>query len=98
MVCEVFLILNGRELTEKDTQAFFFPFGRVIGCDLVTEPDVGKSKGFGFVNMPNIDEGIAAIQELNGAKLGRDLIRVKKAATSTVMKKVNKQTDPRRQP
>lgn len=95
----IILVRNlDRSTTAKDLQALFFPFGRVIGCDLVTEPDTGKSKGFGFVNMPNVNEGLAAIQELNGAKLGRNLIRVKKAATSTVMKKVNKQTDPRRQP
>jgi len=87
----IILVRNlDRSTTAKDLQALFFPFGRVTSCDLVTEADSGKSKGFGFVNMPNLNEGLAAIQELNGAKLGRNLIRVKKAATSTVMKKVGK--------
>lgn len=91
----IILVRNlDRSTTEKDLQALFFRFGRVASCDLVTEPDTGKSKGFGFVNMPNTNEGLAAIQELNGTKLGRNLIRVKKAATSTIMKKVGKRHDP----
>lgn len=91
----IILVRNlDRSTTEKDLQALFFRFGRVAACDLVTEPDTGKSKGFGFVNMPNINEGLAAIQELNGTKLGKNLIRVKKAATSTVMKNAGKRQQP----
>ncbi len=91
----IILVRNlDRSTTEKELQALFFRFGRVAACDLVTEPDTGKSKGFGFVNMPNINEGLAAIAELNGTKLGKNLIRVKKAATSTVMKKVGKRPQP----
>ena len=91
----IILVRNlDRSTTEKELQALFFRFGRVSACDLVTEPDTGKSKGFGFVNMPNINEGLAAITELNGSKLGRNLIRVKKAATSTVMKKAGKRQQP----
>lgn len=91
----IILVRNlDRSTTEKDLQALFFRFGRVAACDLVTEPDTSKSKGFGFINMPNINEGLAAIKELNGTKLGRNLIRVKKAATSTVIKKVGKRPQP----
>lgn len=91
----IILVRNlDRSTTEKDLQALFFRYGRVSSCDLVTEADSGKSKGFGFVNMPNINEGLAAIKELNGTKLGKNLIRVKKAATSTVMKRVGKRPQP----
>lgn len=91
----IILVRNlDRSTTEKELQALFFQHGRVVSCDLVTEPDTGKSKGFGFVNMPNINEGLAAIQELNGVKLGKNAIRVKKAANSTVMKKVEKRRQP----
>jgi RNA recognition motif-containing protein len=91
----IILVRNlDRATTEKELQALFFRFGRVTACDLVTEPDSGKSKGFGFVNMPNINEGLAAIAALNGSKLGKNLIRVKKAATSTVMKNAGKRQQP----
>jgi RNA recognition motif-containing protein len=87
----IILVRNlDRSTTEKDLQALFFRYGRVVTCDLVTDPATGKSKGFGFVNMPNINEGLAAVQELNGVKLGKNAIRVKKAAASTTQKKVEK--------
>lgn len=87
----IILVRNlDRSTTEKELQTLFFQYGRVSACDLVTEADTGKSKGFGFINMPNTNEALAAIKGLNGTKLGRNLIRVKKAATSTVMKNVEK--------
>ena len=38
-----------------------------------------KSKGFAFVEMPKVGEAKAAIQALNGTKIGDNKLRVKKA-------------------
>jgi len=41
--------------------------------------DTGRSKGFGFVEMPNEEEGQSAIAELNDSELDGRTIVVKKA-------------------
>ena len=46
---------------------------------MVKDKDTGKSKGFGFVEMPNEAEAMAAIEKLNGQVVGGNMIRVKKA-------------------
>lgn len=46
---------------------------------LVKDKETGKSKGFGFVEMPHEDEGMAAIEKLNGQMVGGNKIRVKRA-------------------
>lgn len=46
----------------------------------------GQSKGFGFAEMPNMDEASNAIRLLNGLKVGSSTLRVKRAANSTISK------------
>ena len=43
------------------------------------EGETGKSKGFGFVEMPEEKEANAAIEALNGQKIDESKIRVKLA-------------------
>ncbi|MDO8444758.1 MAG: RNA-binding protein [Deltaproteobacteria bacterium] len=57
----------------------FTSFGKVDSLTLVKDKDTGKSKGFGFVEMPNEAEAMAAIEKLNGQVVGGNMIRVKKA-------------------
>lgn len=44
----------------------FQQFGEVSSAKIVTDRDTGRSRGFGFVEMPNDAEGQAAITQLNG--------------------------------
>ncbi len=68
-----------RDFTEDAMRKLFEPFGTIAACDLVLDKVTGKSKGFGFVEMPVDKEGWAAIKALNG-KVVRDFkIRVKKS-------------------
>jgi len=83
-----------RSLTQPEIVCHFRKFGRVKSCDLVKDAKTGQSKGFGFAEMPNLDEAIKAIEGLNGMKLGGSVLRVKRAANSTVAKKMGK-PDPR---
>lgn len=68
-----------RELNETALNALFSEYGRVQSCNLVVDPATGQSKGFGFVEMPLVNEAKAAIKELNGKEILGTKIRVKKA-------------------
>ena len=57
------------ELTEDDLRAEFAAFGEVESSRIITDRFSGRSKGFGFVEMPNKEEAEAAIAELNGKEL-----------------------------
>lgn len=68
-----------RETTQAEILALFKAYGDVRYCNLVMDEATGKSKGFGFVGMPRVDEAKEAIQELNAQNVGGNKIRVKKA-------------------
>lgn len=68
-----------RNTTEKELVVLFKSFGEVERLNLVNDKETGKSKGFGFVEMPNEHEAMAAIEKLNGQLVGGNKIRVKKA-------------------
>ncbi|MBE9538340.1 MAG: RNA-binding protein [Proteobacteria bacterium] len=68
-----------RETTEAELLALFKEYGDVQYCKLVMDKATGKSKGFGFVEMPLAGEARAAIKELNARDIGGNKVRVKKA-------------------
>ena len=57
----------------------FEQFGTVESASVITDRETGRSKGFGFVEMPNDAEGQAAISALEGSELDGRTIAVKKA-------------------
>jgi len=67
--------------TEDKLLSLFSEYGKVQSCNLVLDAKTGKSKGFGFVEMPKPGEAKAAVKSLNGFKLAGNIIRVKKAET-----------------
>jgi RNA recognition motif-containing protein len=79
-----------RNLTQPEIVCLFRKFGKVNSCVVVKDEKTGLSKGFGFAEMPKLDEAIKAIEELNGHKLGDSILRVKRAANSTVSKQAPK--------
>jgi RNA recognition motif-containing protein len=68
-----------RETTEAELLALFRTYGEVQYCKLVMDRETGKSKGFGFVEMPRAGEARVAIKGLNARDVGGSKIRVKKA-------------------
>jgi len=68
-----------RETTEAELLALLKEYGDVQYCKLVMDKKTGKSKGFGFVEIPRAGEAKAAIKGLNARDIGGCKIRVKKA-------------------
>ena len=62
------------EVTEEDLKEAFQVFGEVDTVKVIKDNYTGRSKGFGFVEMPAKSEAQAAIEGLNGKDLkGRSL-------------------------
>lgn len=70
--------LNFRTDSEALKQAFE-QYGEVSSAKVIMDHETGKSKGFGFVEMPNDDEAHDAINNLNESELAERTIVVKKA-------------------
>jgi RNA recognition motif-containing protein len=54
-------------VNENDLEEVFEEYGTVSSSRIITDRFSGRSKGFGFVTMENLDEANKAIHELNGA-------------------------------
>ncbi len=62
-------------VTEDDLREIFEEYGELNSVKLISDKFTGRSKGFGFVEMPNADEAKKAIEELNGAEVeGRAIV------------------------
>ena len=57
----------------------FAAFGSVQSAKVIMDRTTERSKGFGFVEMPNKDEGNAAIAGLNGSDSGGRPLKVNEA-------------------
>jgi RNA recognition motif-containing protein len=67
------------QTTEADLQAAFEAFGEVSSVTIIKDRYTSQSRGFGFVEMPNNEEGQAAIDGLNGKELDGRTLRVDQA-------------------
>lgn len=63
----------------EDLQKAFEAYGQVTSAKIVKDRVTGRSKGFGFVEMPNDDEATRAIAALNDTELDGRKIVVKQA-------------------
>ena len=63
-------------LTDEDLHSEFAPFGNVSSARLVKDRETGRSRGFGFVEMPVETEALTAINALNGKDVGGRPLRV----------------------
>ena len=63
------------KMNEAELKEVFEEYGEVTSAKIIIDKYSGKSKGFGFVEMPNDAEAKKAIEELNGAEIsGRNII------------------------
>jgi len=66
-------------LSEQELRDAFAEHGDVSSVKILTDRETGRSRGFGFVEMPNQSEGEAAVAQLNGKDLGGRALRVNEA-------------------
>jgi RNA recognition motif-containing protein len=63
------------KMNEAELKELFEEYGEVASAKIIFDKYSGKSKGFGFVEMPNEAEAKKAIEELNGSEVqGRKII------------------------
>ncbi len=56
--------------TEQELTTLFSPHGQVDRSQIIIDRETGRSRGFGFVEMPNDEEARKAIAAMNGADMG----------------------------
>lgn len=65
--------------SEDELRQLFEPYGQVDRVSILTDRDTGRSRGFGFVEMANSEEGDKAIAALNGSQFGGRTLNVNEA-------------------
>lgn len=66
-------------IQDEDLREFFAAYGEVSSARVVTDRETNRSRGFGFVEMPNKEEAEKAIAQLDGAMADGRAIRVNEA-------------------
>ncbi len=64
---------------EDELRQMFEQYGQVDRVSIMTDRDTGRSRGFGFVEMTNAEDGEKAIAALNGSQLGGRTLNVNEA-------------------
>lgn len=71
----IFVAKLNYDTHEDDLRDTFEEFGPVDSAKIIMDKFTGRSKGFGFVEMPNDEDGHKAIEQLDGSKLdGREIV------------------------
>jgi cold-inducible RNA-binding protein len=65
--------------SEDELRTMFEAYGQVDRVSIMTDRDTGRSRGFGFVEMANAEDGEKAIAALNGSQLGGRTLNVNEA-------------------
>ncbi|MHA4808761.1 RNA recognition motif domain-containing protein [Flavitalea flava] len=64
----------GFQVTDQDLKTLFEGFGKVTSAKIINDKETGRSRGFGFVEMPQEAEAEEAMQKLKGSEMeGRTL-------------------------
>jgi len=73
-------------VSDADLKELFQEYGEVSSASVITDRETGRSRGFGFVEMPNDAEALKAIKELNGVEYDGKVITVNPAKPKTERK------------
>jgi RNA recognition motif-containing protein len=67
------------QVTDEDLRQAFAAFGRVRFSRVILDRETGKSRGFGFIEMDDEEEGRKAITQLDGTDLKGRQLRLREA-------------------
>ncbi len=65
--------------TEKELEEYFAAIGPVASAIIINDRETGRSKGFGFVEMKEDEDGKKAIKELDGKEFGGRTLKINEA-------------------
>ena len=76
---KLFIAGLSSDLDDIDLKEMMELYGEVSSAKVIMDRETGKSRGFGFVDMPNDNDAKAAIETLDGAGLKGKKLSVKEA-------------------
>jgi RNA recognition motif-containing protein len=79
IVINIFVARLNFDTDSDGLRAAFEAYGEVDSAKVINDHFTGKSRGFGFVEMPNDDEAYKAIEALNESEIDGNTVAVKKA-------------------
>ena len=65
--------------TEEELREQASQYGELTSCTIIIDRETGRSRGFGFIEMPNEDEALALIEGMNGNNMGGRMLTVNQA-------------------
>ena len=93
---KIFIANLPHKLEEAELKTMLTQFGQVASVKLITDLETGKRKGFGFVEMPVMEQAKAAITALNEKEVYGRKLSLKEAVEKQQERPVNFQR-PRRE-
>ena len=72
----IFISNQSWAIKDGDLRELFAEYGEITYAKVIMDRETGKSRGFGFVEMPNEEEGKKAIEELDKAEYDGKVITV----------------------
>ena len=95
---KIFVAKLAFKTTAEDLRALFEQFGTVESCKVIMDHETGRSKCYGFVEMPNDDEAYRAVVETDETVFMGNELQVKKSRPqATPAQKTEKTLRPKRQ-
>lgn len=79
LIMKLFVAGLPYDLDDAELEEIFEKFGTVSSAKVAIDRETGKSRAFGFVEMPNREEGTDALESMNGISLGKKPLVVKEA-------------------
>lgn len=67
------------KVEENRLREEFSRYGKVVDCRIVKDRNTGLSRGFGFVELARNEDGVKAIENMDGAEMDGRVIRVNEA-------------------
>ncbi len=71
------------QMTDDELRAAFEVYGEVSSARVLLDKETGRSKGFGFVEMPNDSDAEEAIKALDNSSIGGRNVKVNQARPRT---------------
>lgn len=69
--------------TEDELKGLFQSYGTVDSAKIISDQFTGRSRGFGFIEMTNREEGLKAIEELDSKDFNGRSLKVNEARPKT---------------